>query len=385
MRYLGEDELTQVMGIGRYGEVREGPDGRLYQWVQGVDGLGNPIGLWRGLRRLRRRLRSVVRRALPAVQSLAPFIPGVGPAAAVALTAAAPALRRAGVAGYGGLGALYQASDGTFYQMQGFAEDEELRGLGQDELTQVMGIGQPNEVRQGPDGKLYQWVQGVDGLGSPIGLWRGLRRLGRRLRSVARRAMPLVQTAASFVPGVGPAVAAGVRAATPFAQRAGILGHNGLGALYQSPDGTLYQVQGLAEDEDLRGFAEDDELRGLAEEDELRGLAEDDELRGLAEDEDIRGVGEDEELRGLAQEEELRGFGEDEELRGFAEDEELRGFAEDDELRGLAEDEELRGIDQGYVRQNGVSGFDAYVPDQPVGTRWFTPPAEPPEMWKPLW
>jgi hypothetical protein len=170
--------------------------------------------------------------------------------------------------------------------------------------------------------------------------------------------MPLVQTAASFVPGVGPAVAAGVRAATPFAQRAGILGHNGLGALYQSPDGTLYQVQGLAEDEDLRGFAEDDEPRGLAEEDELRGLAEDDELRGLAEDE---------------------------ELRGFAEDEELRGFAEDDELRGLAEDEELRGIGQGYVRENGVSGFDAYVPDQPVGTRWFTSPAQPPEMWKPLW
>jgi hypothetical protein len=184
MRYLGEDELTQMMGIGRYGEVREGPDGRLYQWVQGIDGLGNPIGFWRGLRRLRRGLRSVVRRALPAVQSLAPFIPGVGPAAAVALTAAAPALRRAGVAGYGGLGALYQASDGTFYQMQGFAEDEELRGLGQDELTQVMGIGQPNEVRQGPDGKLYQWVQGVDGLGSPIGIWRGLR---RRLRSVARQ------------------------------------------------------------------------------------------------------------------------------------------------------------------------------------------------------
>jgi hypothetical protein len=56
-----------MMGIGRYGEVREGPDGRHYQWVQGIDGLGNPIGFWRGLRRLRRRLRSVVRRALPAV------------------------------------------------------------------------------------------------------------------------------------------------------------------------------------------------------------------------------------------------------------------------------------------------------------------------------
>ena len=48
MRYLGEHELTQVMGIGRYGEVREGPDGRLYQWVQGVDGLGKPIGFGAG-------------------------------------------------------------------------------------------------------------------------------------------------------------------------------------------------------------------------------------------------------------------------------------------------------------------------------------------------
>src|SRR5262245_21054861 len=235
MRYLGEDELTQMMGIGRYGEVREGPDGRLYQWVQGADGLGNPIGLWRGLRR---RLRSVARRALPIVQTAASFVPGMGPAVAAGVRAATPFAQRAGLLGNDGLGALYQAPDGTLYQMQGFAEDEELRGLGQDELTQVMGIGQPNEVRQGPDGKLYQWVQGVDGLGSPIGFWRGLRRLGRRLRSVARRAMPLVQTAASFVPGVGPAVAAGVRAATPFAQRAGILGHNGLGALYQSPDGT---------------------------------------------------------------------------------------------------------------------------------------------------
>ena len=38
-------ELTQVMGLGHYvGEVRQGPGGQLYEWVEGVDGLGNPIG-----------------------------------------------------------------------------------------------------------------------------------------------------------------------------------------------------------------------------------------------------------------------------------------------------------------------------------------------------
>jgi hypothetical protein len=216
--------------------------------------------------------------------------------------------------------------------------------LGEDELTQVMGIGQYGEVRRGPDGQLYQWMQGVDGLGNPIGFWRALRRIGRGLRRFARRALPIVQTAASFIPGAGPAVAAGVRAATPFAQRAGLLGGGGLGALYQSPDGTLYQVQGLAEDEDLRGLAEDEELQGLAEDEELRGLAEDEDIRGLAEDD------------------------------------ELRGFAEDDELRGLAEEEDLRGIGQGYVRES-VSGLGAYTPEQIAGSHLGQAPA----MWKPLW
>jgi hypothetical protein len=127
--------------------------------------------------------------------------------------------------------------------------------------------------------------------------------------------------------------------ATPLLRQAGVTGYNGLGALYEAPDGTVYQVQGLAEDEVMRGLAEEEDLRGLAQ---------------------------DEELRGLSEEEELRGFGEDEELRGFA------------------EDEELRGLGQGYVRQD-LSGLDAYVPQRPPSTRWFVPPAQPPEMWKPLW
>jgi len=309
MRYLGEDELTQVMGIGYLGQVAQGPDGNLYQWVQGVDGLGNPIGFWR---KWRRRLRRVVQRATPFVQQVAPFIPG----GAAALKVATPILQRAGVAGYD--------------------------GLGQDELTQVMGIGYLGEVAQGPDGNLYQWVQGVDGLGNPIGQWRKWR---RRLRRVVQRAMPFVQQVAPFIPGG----AAALKVATPILQRAGVAGYDGLGALYQAPDGTLYQVQGLAQDEELRGLAEDEELRGFAEDEELRGLAEDEELQGLDEDEELRGV---------------------------AEDEELRGFAEDDELQGL---------DQSYVREDSVSGLEAYVPNQPAGTRWFVPPAQPPELWKPLW
>jgi hypothetical protein len=315
MRYLGEDEVTGTMGLGYLGEVRQAPDGQLYQWVEGVDGLGNPVGFWKklvrraapflvpggaamamGQRLLRQApVRGLLRRALPFAQSIAPFVPGFGPAAAAALRVATPALREAGITGYGGLGALYQAPDGTVYQMRGFAEEEELRGLAEEE--ELRGLAEDEELR---------------GLAEDEEL-------------------------------------------------------RGLGALYQAPDGTLYQVQGLAEDEELRGLDEDEELRGLAEEEELRGFAEEEELRGLAEDD------------------ELRGFAEEEELRGFAEEEELRGFAEEEELRGFAEDEELRGFDQGYVRESDVSGLDAYVPTQPPTTRWFRPPAHAPELWKPLW
>ena len=47
MNYAPAD-MTQVLGLGSYvGELREGPDGNLYEWVEGVDGLGNPIGFWK--------------------------------------------------------------------------------------------------------------------------------------------------------------------------------------------------------------------------------------------------------------------------------------------------------------------------------------------------
>ncbi|MCS6303537.1 MAG: hypothetical protein H8K07_07715 [Nitrospira sp.] len=329
MQYLSEDQVNQMMGVGYLGEVRQGPDGNLYQYVQGVDGLGNPIGgFWS---RLKRFARGVVRKALPIAQQFAPFIPG----GATALTAVTPFLKQAGVAGQEGLGALYQAPDGSLYQqVQGLAEDEELRGLGEDEVTQMMGIGYLGEVRQGPDGNLYQYVQGVDGLGNPIGgFWSRLKRVAR---GVVRKALPIAQRFAPFIPGG----AAALTVATPFLKQAGVAGY-----------------QGLDEDDELRGLAEDEELRGLDEDEELRGIDEDEELRGLSEDEELRGLDADDELQGLAEDEDLRGVGEDQDMQGF----------------------------DGYIRRDGMNGLEAFVPQEPPQTRWHVASAQPPEVWKPLW
>ena len=38
---------TRHLVMGSYaGEMRQGPDGRLYRWIERLDGLGNPTGLW---------------------------------------------------------------------------------------------------------------------------------------------------------------------------------------------------------------------------------------------------------------------------------------------------------------------------------------------------
>lgn len=349
MRYVSEDQATQMMGIGYLGEVRQGQDGNLYQYMQGVDGLGNPIGgFWSKFKRGHKFLHKVVTK-------VAPFIPGpYGAAIRAGVKFATPLLQKAGVAGNEGIGALYEAPDGSLYQVQGLEADEELQGMGDDAMTQMMGVGYLGEVRQGPDGNLYQYMQGVDGLGNPLGAW---------WKRLVRRALPLARQFAPFVPGG----AAALTAATPFLKQAGIEGY-----------------EGLDEEEELRGLDEDEELRGFAEDDELRGLDEDEELRGLDEDEELRGFAEDDELRGLAEDDELRGLDEDEELRGLNADDELQGLAEDEDLRGVAEDQEMQGMD-GYVRQGGMSGLEAYVPQDSPQTRWHVAPAQAAEVWKPLW
>lgn len=174
-----------VIGIGSYvGEIRQAPNGELYQWEEGVDGFGNPVGFWKAIRKGVSRL---ARKYLP---QAAAMIPGVGPAAAAGIRAA----QSAGI-------------------------------LGQYE-TDIMGFGSyVGEIRQGPDGDLYQWEEGVDGLGNAVGFWKAIKKVGRAIRKVAR--LPVVRkllpAAAAFIPGVGPAAAAGIRAA----QGAGILGYYG--------------------------------------------------------------------------------------------------------------------------------------------------------------
>ena len=249
---------------------------------------------------------------------------------------------------YGDYGALYQAPDGTLYQVQGLAESPD-----------PLGEGIPGEMRQGPDGRTYQWMQGYDGLGEPVGFWF-LAPLARA--ALARAALPLASRflpqllraggaggaaqilqrvlpqAASFLQQVPPQAAAPSAPATSDEL-------TGIGALYQAPDGSLYQVQGLAEDERL---AEDDLIRGLHEDERL---AEDDLIRGLHEDERL------------------------------AEDDLIRGLHEDERY---GEDEALRGV-EGYVRENGVRGMDAYVAPEGPQTRPFVRPAQAPDMWRPLW
>jgi hypothetical protein len=322
--------MNHLMGTGYLGETKMGPDGNLYQWVEGIDGLGNPIGFWSKLKKLGKKALRTAARYHPGVQALN--------------------WASRGVSGYDGLGALYEAPDGSLYQMQGMGNGE---GMGADDLTQIMGFGSfLGETRVGPDGGVYQWVQGVDGLGNSIGFWKRLKRLAKR---VARKALPIVQQVAPFIPG-GAVVSSALRTATPFLKQAGVAGYDGLGALYQAPDGTVYQMQGFANDDSMQGFA-DDEMAGLAEE-ELQGFADND-MSGLA-DEDLQGFADDE--------------------MGEYGDNEMAGFADDD-MSGFADDEAL----QGYVQQNGMNGLAAYVPQQPPSTRWFQQPGQTPKIWEAPW
>lgn len=299
MRYRGNDEATEMKGMGLY----QGADGHLYQWVEGVDARGHAIGFWRGVS-----------------QPEEPVL--------------------------NGLGALYQAPDGTLYQMHGLAEDAEAEAgaeAEQEEETTSESGEEPPTKAGGPRAQGRRRV-----FRRRLAVRRGPPRR-RRKGGFFKKLLPIAKFATRFIPGIGPVASAGLDVAGKLLKRKkGVAGYDGLGLLYAAPDGSLYQVQGLAEEDELRGFAEDEELRGQDDDEELRGMAD------------------------------------DEELRGFDEDDELRGFAEDEELRGIGEDEDMQGID-GYVRQDGMSGVEAYVPDAPPQTAWHIPPTEPPEIWRPLW
>ena len=274
--WFGEDNTMQGFG------GPEGTDGQLYQWVEGIDGLGNAVGYWQ-------RVKGQAAQA-PYTRNAAPFL---------------------------------------------------------------------GEIAEGGDGHMYQWVQGVDGLGSAFGFWK-------RLKKLAKKALPVARWVAPFVPGAS----AALTVASPFLKKVGVAGPDGLGALYAAPDGSMYQVQGVNAGDDLNGFGADDDLNGLEADDELNGLGADDELNGFAAAE---------ELNGLEADDELNGFAADEELRGFAAADDLNGFADDD-IRGIDAEDTMNG----YVRDRGVNGVDAFIPERPRETPAFSPSPNAP-MWAPLW
>src|SRR4029434_9282687 len=73
MRY-GPQDTTDMMGIGSYvGEVRRGPDGQVYQWVEGIDGLGNPIDFFKKLVSKALPLATMIPRAGQIISAVKPF------------------------------------------------------------------------------------------------------------------------------------------------------------------------------------------------------------------------------------------------------------------------------------------------------------------------
>ena len=206
--------MTQMMGIGSYvGEIREGPDGQLYEWAEGVDGLGNPIGFWKSIKRIARKARSVVRPLARAALPYTKFIPGAGTA-------------------------IYAA--GTLAQRGG-----------------VLGIG---DVAEGTDGQLYEWVEGVDGLGNPIGFWKKLKKaaggfikkaaggLLSRLPGVQMvtgvtkqfcRALPQLQPCVQQIPGARQPYNIGTKVCGVL-RKVGLAGAEG--EIMEAPDGQLYEV-----------------------------------------------------------------------------------------------------------------------------------------------
>jgi hypothetical protein len=351
MRHLYGDDGRDLSGFGDVAEVHEAADGNLYEWVEGLSAWGEPVGFWQGLTEV-----------------------GVDTRAPEAL----------------GLGALYQASDGSLYQIRGLDEEAEKEGAdeqadakeadgdadGDPQKKLKMGPGRPGEIRVGPDGKRYRWVLGVGPGGKRTGFWRRLRPRpararpggapgprpgpragsgpraapgrpgagGRKRKPLLKRLLPFAKVAASLIPipGAGQIVKGALNVADKaFTRKPAVAGLEGLGALYQASDGSLYQLKDFAEDE-LRGVDADD----------LDGLAADRDLDGFAA-QDFEGVDDGPDMQGWAD----------------------------------APDPRIDGNDplDGYVKDAPCCGLHAYVPDKPADTRMFDATREPPALWKPTW
>jgi hypothetical protein len=197
----GSMDPTQVMGIGNYvGEVRRGPDGQPYQWVEGVDGLGNAIGFWKKIANV---AKSVVSKAMPLVK----FIPGIGPVIEQV---------RGAVKGFcTGLPKIQPIVDQSPDIKPVYQIGTKLCSI----LSKAGIAGADDGIMQAPDGQLYEVVEGIGEFGEvkkylrPV--WMSIpavirprgSRLGRRPAVPGQPGVPRprqVVTATPTVPGAVP-------------------------------------------------------------------------------------------------------------------------------------------------------------------------------------
>lgn len=177
------EDLIRLLGTGLPGEVRVGPGGRIYAWVEAFDGLGNEIGgdwaTWEaganGRRQTAPLAGAVVRRLYEAAMgALLPPGPGDGPEPAGPLPAVLAAEHRL-------LGRV-AALDRHGHPVGGFWLP--LGGLGTppSELAPGSGVrGQPGDVRWA-DRRPYGWVATA-----ATGFWTPLLRPGRPARGTGPR------------------------------------------------------------------------------------------------------------------------------------------------------------------------------------------------------
>lgn len=84
MSYIQQDvDLSECTSCGNdTGEFHETSDGNLYEWIEGVDGLGNPIGFWKKAKKIVGATAKFASRYTPVLSRVLP------PQVAIPLTAA---------------------------------------------------------------------------------------------------------------------------------------------------------------------------------------------------------------------------------------------------------------------------------------------------------
>src|SRR5215471_14303753 len=208
----GAADMTEIMGIGSYvGELRRGPDGNLYEWVEGVDGLGNPIGFWRKAfsfvksaaqavargalsRLIPGPIKRIARRVCGAVDQIGPVVSVIPPAAPFYAGAQGlcRVLRGAGIAGVGyGVTEVPEAARaaitaaipaparsaaktvcgvidrlGPVLRYIPFASSYYGKAAGLCRMLRSAGIaGTDGPIMQAPDGQLYEVIEGIGEFG----------------------------------------------------------------------------------------------------------------------------------------------------------------------------------------------------------------------------